>query len=95
MEDSSESFDYRKVYLSFWYIQLLRFKKQVDDVSNLENITKDDMHFLHLKAKAIVDCYLQSEVVPRVQVRYNRRHEFPSSHGQGNHGLLPAISGGP
>ncbi|KAK3086174.1 hypothetical protein FSP39_014682 [Pinctada imbricata] len=50
------------------YLYFYRFKKQVDDVKHLENITKDDMTFLSLKAKAIVDCYLQSEVVPRVQV---------------------------
>ena len=28
----------------------------------------DDMHFFHFKAKVIVDCFLWSDVMPRVQV---------------------------
>ena len=41
-----------------------------------------DIHFINIKAKAIVDCYFQSKVVPRVQVCHNRRYTFPPSRSQ-------------
>eukprot|EP00105_Crassostrea_gigas_P001305 XP_011413410.2 PREDICTED: regulator of G-protein signaling protein-like [Crassostrea gigas] len=53
--------------LNFWN-EIQKFKKHIDEISTRENITKVDMDFLQLKAKAIVDCYLVSEVLPRVQV---------------------------
>lgn len=54
-------------------VYIFRFKKHIDEISTRENITKVDMDFLQLKAKAIVDCYLVSEVLPRVQVRKGTR----------------------
>lgn len=54
-------------------VYIFRFKKHIDEISTRENITKVDMDFLQLKAKAIVDCYLVSEVLPRVQVRNGTR----------------------
>lgn len=53
-------------------VYIFRFKKHIDEISTRENITKVDMDFLQLKAKAIVDCYLVSEVLPRVQVKGTR-----------------------
>ncbi|XP_062597372.1 regulator of G-protein signaling protein-like, partial [Saccostrea cucullata] len=53
--------------LNFWN-EVQKFKKHIDEISTRDNITKEDVEFLQLKAKSIIDCYLISEVLPRVQV---------------------------
>lgn len=57
-----------------------RYKKHIDEISTRENITREDMDFLQLKAKAIVDCYLVSDVLPRVQVRNRTRKNLNKVH---------------
>lgn len=53
--------------LLFW-IEVDKYRKQVETLKTLENISKSDSDLLVVKARAIIESYLTSDILPRVQI---------------------------
>ncbi|KAJ8309970.1 hypothetical protein KUTeg_011835 [Tegillarca granosa] len=49
-------------------INKLPYIQQIDTVAESVNISKTDTDLLYEKARALIECYLQSDIPPRVQV---------------------------
>ncbi|XP_060082291.1 regulator of G-protein signaling protein-like [Ylistrum balloti] len=53
--------------LLFW-IEVEKYRKQVETLKTLENISKSDSDLLVVKARAIIESFLVSDILPRVQI---------------------------
>ncbi|OWF50105.1 uncharacterized protein LOC110450805 [Mizuhopecten yessoensis] len=53
--------------LLFW-IEVGKYRKQVETLKTLENFSKSESDLLVAKAKAIIDSFIVSEILPRVQI---------------------------
>ncbi|XP_033755035.1 uncharacterized protein LOC117337983 [Pecten maximus] len=53
--------------LMFW-IEVDKYRKQVETLKTLENISKSDSDLLVVKARAIIESFLASDILPRVQI---------------------------